>query len=507
MELRAYIQIVFKNLQLIAIFTLVALTLTLLFTSQQTPVYESTSTYVTRVDCNLGLEECVYALDVVTGRQRIYVTFCDVMESGRIREDAFASLGLDPFDVAYEDYLTECTVLPESNVMVLSTQGYDPQLIVDLNFKTGELGRAYNSTLFAAVALDLLDTVWFNPEPVSPNYIFNAILGLALGVTVSVTIVFLLDYLRSPAERTTDSSIYEVRLNVYNNRYAGRRLSEEIERSKLQNRLLVIALIELQTEEMLDEENGELLLRQAVMRVRDRLRPTDILAHREGSIFTLIMPETPERTALRLVRTVHENVSAKPIEVEGVIANFSAVTGMIENNGGMYDSEHILELAERALRTARRAGMNTIEFVRTKPSPFVMEDTEVEFLEFNVTDEFRSVTVEDTDIPGVNTPMGKPVVGEATQPIPKDIAAQFADDTDGIIGNVSALDRVTRRKSDKSRDKVTPPSDAVEDITETATTRIGPFAVPKKKDPTDDEVTDKLKKKLKGDTGHPENEE
>lgn|GEM_PF-769128 len=505
MELRAYIQIILKNLQLIVIFTLVALTLTVLFTTQQTPVYEASSTYVTRVNCT-GFDQCIYALDTITGRQRIYVTFCDVMQSGRIREAAFAELGLDPFDIIYEDYVVECAVFPESNVMALSTQGYDPQLITDLNFAIGNLGREYNNSLFTAVELDLLDSVWFNPEPISPNYIFNAVLGLALGVTVSVTIVFLLDYLRSPAERIQEASIYEVRLNVYNNRYAGRRLTEEIERSKLQNRLLAVALIELQADDLLDEQHGDLLLRQAVMRIRDRLRPTDILAHREGSTFTLIMPETPERTALRLVRSIHENVAVKPVEVEGAIANFTAITGMIENNGGMYDGEHIIELAERALRTARRAGLNTIEFVRTKPSPFTMQDTEVEFLEFNVTDEFRAVAVEDTDIPGV-MPGSKPVVGEATQPIPNDIAARFADDTDLVVGNSeSVLDRIARRKANDQGKAQTAPKNNVDDETESATTRIGPFAVPKKKDPTDDEIADKLKKKLKGDTSHPEDE-
>ena len=482
MELRVYIQIILKNLQLIVIFTLVSLTLTLLFTTQQTPVFESVSTYVTRVSPGQGFDDTIYAIDTITGRQRIYVTFCDVMESGRIREDAFTRLGLDYNDPRYEDYVADCTVLPESNVMVLTIEGTEPQLVQSLNQMVGIAGMEYNNTLFGYVELNLLDNVWFNPDPISPNYLFNGVLGLALGVAVSVTIVFLLDYLRSPAERMAESSIYEVRLNVYNNRYASRRLGEEIQRSKMQNRLLAVALIDLHADEndyLQDSGIGDLLLRAAAMRIRDKLRPTDILAYRSGTTFILIMPETPERTALRLVRTIHENVAARPIEIEGAIANFTAITGMVENNGGMYDGENILELAENALRTARRAGLNTIEFVRTKPSPFMIDGTEVEYHQFNPAGEFQSVPVEDTEIPGImDSPRGSAPAGEKTQPINFEV-----DDTDQVVPprrtNQSVLDKIAQRNREKPPASSSAPS-AGEDET-----RIGPFSVPSKKSPDD----------------------
>lgn len=497
MELREYINIIFKNIQLIVIFTLVSLTLTLLFTTQQTPVFEASSTYVTRVSPGQGFDDTIYAIDTITGRQRIYVTFCDVMESGRIREDAFTRLGLNPLDPQYEDYVVDCTVLPESNVMVLSVEGYEPQIVQSLNQLVGIVGMEYNSTLFGYVELNLLDNVFFNPVPISPNYLLNGVLGLALGVTISITIVFLLDYLRSPAERLRESSIYEVRLNVYNNRYATRRLQEEIQRSKMQNRLLAVALIDLVAEEsdyLQDPTMADLLLRQAAMRLREKLRPTDILAHREGGTFTLIMPETPERTALRLVRQLHENVSNKPIEVQGAITNFSAITGMVENNGGMYDVEPMLDLADRALNTARRAGINTIEFVRTKPSPFVMDDTEIEFFQFNVTDEFEAAKVDDTEIPDELGAEDLNVSAESTQPIELDPtwSNPFAgNDSGSTIEKPSALDRALGESSQTATE-----TEAVVDDS----AQFGPFAVPKKA--TDDNskaVNDRIKKKLLGD--------
>lgn len=494
MELRAYIQIIQKNIQLIVIFTLVSVTLTLLFTTQQTPVYESISTYVTRVSPGLALEDTIYIVDTLTGRQRIYVGFCDVMESGRVRENAIALFEPDTNLTDIGDYETSCTVLPESNVIMLKVTGTEPQVVRALNQVIGIAGVEFNNGTYGGfIEMDLLDHVWFNPMPISPNYVFNGVLGLALGIAVSVTIVFLLDYLRSPAERLAESSIYEVRLNVYNNRYATRRLSEEIERSKMQNRLLAVALIELHSD-VQDGISGELLLRQAAMRLREKLRPTDILAHREGGTFTLIMPETTERTALRLVRTIHEHMAAKPVEVEGAIANFTAITGMIENNGGMYDNEHIMELAERALRTARRAGLNTIEFVRTKPSPFVVDGTEVEFHQFKVTDEYRSVMAEDTEVPGVHNDVSgsSPSVGDKTQPIFFDPDSNpFEDDTDQLVPprrtNQSVLDKIAQRNRDtKTESSATFTATALaeaETVAETDedVTQVGPFAVPSKK--------------------------
>lgn len=492
MELRTYIQIIQKNIQLIVIFTLVSVTLTLLFTTQQTPVYESISKYVVRVTPGGTFDEAFYAMDVITGRPRIYVGFCDVMESGRIRENAITFLTDDIDTTNIGDYEASCTVLPESNVIVLTVTGTEPYLVQTLNQVIGIAGIEYNNGIYGYVELVLLDHVWFNSTPISPNFVFNGVLGLALGIAVSMTIAFLLDYLRSPAEKLAESSIYELRLNVYNNRYASRRLSEEIERSKMQNRLLAVALIELHAD-VQDGVSGELLLRQAAMRIKEKLRPTDILAHREGGIFTLIMPETPERTALRLVRTIHEHVASKPIEVENAIANFTAISGMIENNGGMNDSEEIMELAERALRTARRAGLNTIEFVRTKPSPFVVDGTEVEFHQFNVTEEFRSVMGEDTEIPGIhNEPLSvSSSVGDKTQPIFIDPDSNpFEDDTDQLVPprrtNQSVLDKIAQRKraqNTTSADSVSTIVAEVEPVTELdeGLAQVGPFAVPVKK--------------------------
>ncbi|GAB5492488.1 MAG: hypothetical protein Phog2KO_27030 [Phototrophicaceae bacterium] len=503
MELREYISIIFKNIQLIVIFTLVSLTLTLLFTTQQKPVYESSSTYVARVTPGQGFDDTVYATETLI-RQRIYVTFCDVMESGRIREDAFNRLGLDPFDVAYEDYVIECTPQPESNVIIVSVEGFDPPIVQSLNQVVGIAGMEYNNTLFGYIELNLLDNVFFNPVPISPSYLLNGVLGLALGVTISITIVFLLDYLRSPAERLAESSIYEVRLNVYNNRYATRRLQEEIQRSKMQNRLLAVALIDLVAEEsayLEDEATADLLLRQAAMRLREKLRPTDILAHRDGGTFTLIMPETPERTALRLVRQLHENVSQKPVEIQGAIANFSAITGMVENNGGMYDVEPMMDLADRALNTARRAGINTIEFVRTKPSPFVMDDTEIEFFQFNVTDEFEAVSADETEIPALNTPPASPVTpvsADPTQPIELDPTWANPFGNGGVDEQgISALDRVLGDRSGKANPepKSTPPEE-----------RFGPFSVPKKDEEDDKSISDSLKNKLRGNKPSDEDE-
>ena len=89
MELRTYIQIIQKNIQLIVIFTLVAVTLTLLFTTQQTPVYESVSTYVVRVSASGTIDETFYAIDTITMDVPLFIR---VLEYAR--EDAQADMDL-----------------------------------------------------------------------------------------------------------------------------------------------------------------------------------------------------------------------------------------------------------------------------------------------------------------------------------------------------------------------------------------------------------------------------
>jgi hypothetical protein len=154
--------------------------------------------------------------------------------------------------------------------------------------------------------------------------------------------------------------------------------------------LLAVALVHLTPDEnflLLAEDDQELLLRKAAERIKNILRETDILAYRGNNTFGVMMPETSEQDALLLFKRMHELVREEPVETEryGYIINFTATTGMVENNGGMLELHESMEIVLDALQKAMSNGLNSIEFVRTKPSPFIVDETELEYVRYDLT--------------------------------------------------------------------------------------------------------------------------
>lgn len=395
MELREYIRIILKHVRLVILFTLVSFTITMLVSYEQTPVFESVSTYVTRLETGGGFDAFVYGMDTLAGRTTIVNTYCDVMESGDVRLAAYEMLNLDPNEEFLKDFVVDCTVLPTSTVFTIKVEGTVPAVVQGLNQAVGIAGIERSNSLYPVFRVVPLDVVTFNPDPISPNYLFNGVLGASLGVLVSITVVLLLEYLRSPQEKLDALSIYDTRLNVYNNRYMQRRLQEEINRARMQNRLMALAMVTLVPDEdymLLAESDQELLLRAAAARLRDNLRETDIIAYRGDQTFLVLMPETSEQSALQVIRKLHDDLRGKPVASDRYLSNFTAVTGLIENNGGIIDAKESQNLALEALRTALQTGSNTIEFIRTKPSPFTLDETEMERFSFNLEQEAPAPT-------------------------------------------------------------------------------------------------------------------
>src|SRR5689334_6316035 len=119
MELREYIRIILKSWWLILPITLLSLSVALFFSYQQTPIYEATSTYVTGLAMGSGVSavDSVYAADTLFGRDRVFITYCEIMKSGAVWDRAFQLLNLDPKNPGFDTvlYTRSCSNVPSSN--------------------------------------------------------------------------------------------------------------------------------------------------------------------------------------------------------------------------------------------------------------------------------------------------------------------------------------------------------------------------------------------------------
>lgn len=380
MELREYIRILTKSWWLIIPLTLVALTATLVFSYASQPIYQANSTYVAGLDPSLqSSDSIVYGLDTLAGRERIFATYCGVMTSNLARETAYGLLGLTDLEaLALEDYLVQCNVLPESNILLLITEGPVPSMVQRLNEAIGLAGMQRTNELYQPFPLEALDSPSLEEAPVYPKYAQNAILGGVLGLALGITLAFLIEYLRSPLDRLEELSIRNPVLGVYNERYFQRRFEEEIKRARVRNRPISLAFTELIPDEdygLLDDNTQDMVLRQAALQLQDSLREGDMVAYFGQFVFGLLFAETPGDEARSMLVNLHYEIRLRTFKYEEFAAHFEAKSGLVESSGGILGTQAMIDKAAEALREAELVGDNAIQFIRTSPAPFIQNES------------------------------------------------------------------------------------------------------------------------------------
>jgi len=380
MELRQYLRIILKSWWFIIPLTLIALTASLVFSYATTPIYRATSSYVTGLAPDVGSssDAVIYGLDTLAGMQSMFSTYCGVMNSHNVRQDAYRLMGVtDPVALGLDKYVVQCNVMPESNILLLIVEGPAPSLVTRLNEAVGLAGMAQANRLYRPFPVERLDPVVLEPEPVSPNYTQNAVLGAVLGLVLGVTLAFVVEYLRSPLDRLEGLTIRHPKLGVYNERYFLRRFEEEIKRARVRNRPISLAFTQLIPDEdfnLLEESVQDGLLRQAALFLQDSLREGDIVAYFERQVFGLLFAETPGDEARAMLVNMHYDIRSRTFRFEEFSASFEAKSGLVESSGGVLGTQAMIDKAAEALRDAELAGENAIQLIRTSPAPFIQGD-------------------------------------------------------------------------------------------------------------------------------------
>lgn len=388
MELRAYVKILLGSIWIIIPMTMLSLTATLLFSYTQQPIYEATSSYIiafSGTGAEIDQADRYYILDLLVGRQQIGVNFCSAITAGDNVSAALEAIGVTEDlildgTVDIDKYAWNCNVLPESSVLLLIVQGPSQEIVLRLNETLGKFGteraqKIYNSML----TLEVLDSPYLEEEAISPNHIQNAVLGVALGIGVSLTIALLLDYLRSPAEKMEAASIRDPLTNAYNDRYFQKRLVEEVERSKQRNRPISVALLQLQTNEdfeLLPQHLRDEFLHQAALYIQDKVYQGDIVAYRGDMYFEILLPETPGYEARTRLMVVHAALRSHLFRTEQYTTSFTSKIGIVESGGEALDKVDLLEKARAALRKAGEERTKHVHLISTMSSAFVMDESD-----------------------------------------------------------------------------------------------------------------------------------
>jgi GGDEF domain-containing protein len=258
--------------------------------------------------------------------------------------------------------------------LLLIVQGPSPALVTRLNEAIGLAGTERADNLYRFFGLQPLDPATAAPPTTVGNRLQVGLLGGILGLTVGVSLAFGLEYLRSPTERMDMLTIRDPQLGIYNKRYFQQRLTEEINRARMRNRPICVALLRLVPTEdfvLLPEETQKTLARSAVMYMNEAMPQLGLIASLGHMTFAILLPEAPATDARNFISTLHQKLRVQLFVAGDYSTTFNAVSGLVEASGGALDPKAMVAKATEALETAEQNGnTNTIELVRTSPMPF-----------------------------------------------------------------------------------------------------------------------------------------
>jgi capsular polysaccharide biosynthesis protein len=190
MEIKLFLQLLFKKWWMMLLIVSVTIISTLIFTKYQTAIYSSSVTYVVSPSPQiLNGTNFLSGLSVLGGQPTVANTYASIATSEIIKHNAIETLGIS---LAQASNLTvDSRVQNGTNVIEITVEGSDPLLVQTFANKIGESTVDYVHKLDSVYDLVILDSAKSPDKPIRPNLRLNLVLGLALGFSLAGGVVLL----------------------------------------------------------------------------------------------------------------------------------------------------------------------------------------------------------------------------------------------------------------------------------------------------------------------------
>jgi diguanylate cyclase (GGDEF)-like protein len=185
-----------------------------------------------------------------------------------------------------------------------------------------------------------------------------------MGLILGAGFAFLAAYLQAPPENVTNLGILDDETGTYDKRYFVSRLHQELSRARRNHYPLSLALINVDRQAALPSASALIrreALRRSALLLAAHLRDEDIMAHFDGSVFALLLPDTPGNTAREMIARLQSIATSSTMELErsGVKLDLQASAGIvvypdIDTNNDI-TTEGLIDQATLALKQAEDA--------------------------------------------------------------------------------------------------------------------------------------------------------
>lgn len=196
MELKRGIKVLWKWKWLFLLVLIAAVGSTIFFTFTQVPIYETSVRLVVSPSSSLAedlndLRSAVTALSAPV----VANTYAEIAQTPAIIEKAWGQLNIKP----KINYTVVSTVIQETIIVNITVSGPDPKLSQSLANAITDQTIKYVEGLTTVYSLTPLNPAVAPLLPAKPNYQFNLVMGIVLGLIAGVLLAFMAEYLTAPS--------------------------------------------------------------------------------------------------------------------------------------------------------------------------------------------------------------------------------------------------------------------------------------------------------------------
>ena len=156
-----------------------------------TPRYESSTMFYVNNNSGISLEGIgsISASDITAGRSLVD-SYIIILES---RETLIDVIGWADVDITVENLrkMIKAEAVNNTEIFRVTITSADPEEAQRLAYAVGEILPKRISTIIEGTSAQIVETAIVAPEPSSPNYATNTVLGLMVGLVLCVTVIVL----------------------------------------------------------------------------------------------------------------------------------------------------------------------------------------------------------------------------------------------------------------------------------------------------------------------------
>ncbi|MBE2200915.1 MAG: diguanylate cyclase [Anaerolinea sp.] len=322
-QLRMYLQALWRNWWIVALTAVSAVTLTLVINSMTQPVYQSRLQLLIAPNMtDFSGRDLIYSLDTLD-RRSIVATFVEVLNSGRIRREALDAAELD--EDARDSYQISAVALPEASVLEVAVEGPDPEIAAALANAAAAQTISYVGQTYDIYRIELLDPASIPKTPISPTPIRDASLALLFGLVLGSILAILRDQIQQPLSgKLRQWNAHDHASTAYKRTYMENQLERLLPTGAEQ---LIFSMVRLEGLSRLELPAHALhnLLRRIIAIMRDELPGRDLIARWDDHSFAVLMRHVPDREQALIRLNRLQQALSDPIEVYagGEVINLS----------------------------------------------------------------------------------------------------------------------------------------------------------------------------------------